>query len=313
MRAAVVGRYGPPEVAQVADVPDPSAGKGQVVVRVSAAAVTSADGRIRAARFPRGFGPVARLVFGLRRPRRPVLGGVVSGVVAEVGPGVTGASVGDEVCGMTGGRLGCHAELVAVKASRLVPKPAAVSHVDAAALLFGGTTALHFLADRVSPGSRVLVNGASGAIGTAAVQLARNAGGVVTGVCSAANAELVADLGAESVVDYAVSPVETLTEQYDVVLDAVGNISIAAGRRLLSPGGALLLAVADLGETVRARGDVVAGPAPERPASFTTLLDLAAAGELRVVVDRTVPLDDIVEAHRVVDSGRKVGNVVVLP
>jgi NADPH:quinone reductase-like Zn-dependent oxidoreductase len=313
MKAAVVDRYGPPEVVRLADVPDPRLRSGQVLVRVRAASVTSADGRIRAARFPRGFGPVARLVFGLRGPRRAVLGGVFSGVVERVGPGVTGVAVGDEVCGMTGAALGTHAELVAVRADRLAPKPTTVSHEDAAAVLFGGTAALHFLRDRVGPGRRVLVNGASGAIGTVAVQLARRAGAHVTGVCSGANTELVTALGADRVIDHTRTPLTSVQERYDVVLDTVGNVTTPAGRALLAPGGTLLLAVADLGQTLRARGDVRAGVAPERPEDFTTLLDLVASGELRVVVDRTLPLAEVIEAHRVVDSGRKVGNIVVLP
>ncbi|WP_374458320.1 NAD(P)-dependent alcohol dehydrogenase [Nocardioides sp.] len=314
MKAAVVERYGPPEVVEVREVPAPSLGRsGRVLVRVHAAAVTSADSRIRGARFPRGFGPFARLAFGVRRPRRPVLGGVFSGVVEEVGRGVTGIAVGDEVCGMTGARLGTHAELVVARADRLAAKPATVSHEDAAGVIFGGTTALHFLGDRVRPGHRVLVNGASGAIGTAAVQLARLAGGRVTGVCSGANADLVRSLGAEEVVDHTTTPLTALAGTYDVVLDTVGNVDIAGGRALLAPGGVLLLAVADLGQTIRARGDVVAGPAPEKPEHFTRLLDLVATGDLRVVVSRTLPLDDVAEAHRVVDSGRKVGNVVVTP
>ncbi len=307
-------RYGPPEVVEVREVPAPSLrGDGRVLVRVRAAAVTSADGRIRGARFPRGFAPFARLAFGVRRPRRPVLGGVFSGVVEEVGPGVSGLSVGDEVCGMTGTRMGTHAELVVARADRLVVKPAAVSHVDAAGVLFGGTTALHYLDDRVRPGHRVLVNGAAGAIGTSAVQLARLAGGRVTGVCSGANADLVRSLGAEEVVDHTATPLTALTGTYDVVLDTVGNVDIARGRALLAPGGVLLLAVADLGQTIRARGDVVAGPSPEKPEHFSRLLDLVASGELRVVVSRSLSLDDVAEAHRVVDTGRKVGNIVLTP
>ena len=312
MRAAVVERYGPPEVVEVREVPDPSVqGRGRVLVRVRAAAVTSADGRIRGARFPRGFGTLARLAFGVRRPRRAVLGGVFSGVVEEVGPGVVGIAVGDEVCGMTGVRFGTHAELVVARADRLVVKPAGVSHQDAAGVLFGGTTALHYLRDRVRPGHRVLVNGASGAIGTSAVQLARLAGGRVTGVCSGANADLVRSLGAEDVVAHTTPALTSLPGTYDVVLDTVGNIDVAGGRALLAPGGVLLLAVADLGQTLRARGDVVAGPSPEKPEYFARLLDLVASGDLRVVVSRTMPLDDVAEAHRVVDTGRKVGNVVL--
>ena len=312
MQAAVFERYGPPEVVRVEDVADPAPSSARVLVRVRAAAVTAGDSRIRAARFPHGFGPVARLLVGVRRPRRPVLGGVVSGVVEQVGDRVTGFSPGDEVCGMTSGPHGTHAELTTVKAEKLVLKPPAVSHVDAAGLLFGGTTALHFLRDRVRPGTTVLVNGASGAVGTAAVQLARRAGAHVTGVCSAGNAELVTSLGANTVLDYRRTPLEDVQDRYDVVLDTVG-VSTTLGRSLLAPGGVLLLVAADLPQTLRARGDVVAGPAGEKAEDFVALLDLVASGEMRVVVDRTFALGEIVEAHRLVDSGRKVGNVVVVP
>lgn len=313
MKAAVFDRYGPPDVVRVADVPDPVPGPREVLVRVRAAAVTSGDARIRGSRFPRGFAIMGRLFLGVRRPRRPVLGIVVAGVVEQVGPQVTTFAVGDEVCGMVGAAMGAHAELVAVKAKKLVSKPATVSHADAAGVLFGGTTALHFLRDRVRPGASVLVNGASGAVGTAAVQLAHRAGARVTGVCSAANAELVMSLGADAVHDHRRTPVLDAEERYDVVLDTVGNLTPPRGRSLLAPGGVLLLVVAGLAPTLRARGDVVAGVAAERHEDFTALLDLVASGELRMVLHRSFSLDDIVEAHRVVDSGRKVGNVVVLP
>ena len=315
MRAAVVQRYGAPDVVRVVDVDTPTPGAREVLVRVRATAVTAADSRIRGARFPRGFGPFARLAFGLRGPRRPVLGNTFSGVVEALGDGVTGVAVGDEVCGTTGLRMGTHAEQVVVPAKRLVAKPAGVSHDDAAGVLFGGQSALFFLRDKanVGPGTTVLVNGASGAIGTSAVQLARHAGATVTGVTSGANADLVRSLGAEHVVDHTTTDVTSLTERYDVVLDTVGNVSTASGRRLLADGGVLLLAVADLGETLRARGNVKAGPAPERPDDARELLDLVASGALRVVIDRVVPLDEVVAAHARVDSGRKVGNLVLHP
>jgi NADPH:quinone reductase-like Zn-dependent oxidoreductase len=244
-----------------------------------------------------------------------VLGNTFSGVVEALGDGVTGVAVGDEVCGTTGLRMGTHAEQVVVPAKRLVAKPGGVSHDDAAGVLFGGQSALFFLRDKanVGPGTTVLVNGASGAIGTSAVQLARHAGATVTAVTSGANADLVRSLGAEHVVDHTTTDVTSLTERYDVVLDTVGNVSTASGRRLLADGGVLLLAVADLGETLRARGNVKAGPAPERPDDARELLDLVASGALRVVIDRVVPLDEVVAAHARVDSGRKVGNLVLHP
>jgi NADPH:quinone reductase-like Zn-dependent oxidoreductase len=315
MRAAVVERYGPPEVVRIVELPTPRPAKGEVLVRVHAAAVTSADARIRGARFPAGFALGARLVFGVRRPRRPVLGGAFSGVIEELGPGVTGLEPGDAVCGMTGIRLGAHAELVRVARSRVVRLPAGVSHDDAAGVLFGGSTARFFLVDKATivSGTTVLINGASGAIGTNAVQLAKHAGAEVTAVTSAANAALVRGLGADHVIDYRQHPVDSLDERFDVVLDTVGNVTIAGGRRLLRPGGAVLLAVTTLGQTLRARGDVRTGTSPERAADFEHLLALVADGTLTVVHDASFDLDDIVEAHRRVDSGRKVGNVIVHP
>ncbi len=315
MRAAVVDRYGPPEVVRVVEVPRPAARAGEVVVRVEAVAVTSGDARIRGARFPAGFGPIARLAFGVSRPRRPILGGSFSGVVEEVGAGVGDLAPGDEVCGMTGTRMGAHAEYVAVPAKKLARKPSGVTHDEAAGVLFGGTTALYFLRDKASvgPGTSVLVNGASGAIGTNAVQLAHRAGATVTAVTSGPNAGLVTELGADRVIDHTEHDLASVAERFDVVLDAVGNLSIASGRRLLSEHGVLLLAVAGLGEMIRARGDVVAGSSKERVEDFDLLARLVAEGELTVVFDRFYALDDIAEAHRRVDGGHKRGNVVVRP
>jgi NADPH:quinone reductase-like Zn-dependent oxidoreductase len=315
MRAAVVSRYGPPDVVRVAEVPAPVPGPKEVLVRVVATAVTAGDARIRGGRFPRGFGVPARLALGLRGPRRAVLGVVFSGVVEAVGAAVADLAPGDEVSGMTGVRMGAHAELVAVPAARAVRKPAEVTHDDAAGVLFGGTTALHFLRDkgRVGRGRTVLVNGASGAIGTNAVQLAKHRGATVTAVTSGANAELVTGLGADRVIDYTTTPLERVTERFDVVLDTVGTLSPATGRRLLADGGVLLLAAATLAETVVPRRRVKAGPAPARPEDVAFLLERVAKGELTVVVDEVVGLDGIVAAYRRVDSGRKVGNLLVRP
>lgn len=315
MKAAVVGRYGPPRTVRIEQVPDPEPRADEVLVRVRATAVTAGDARIRAARFPRGFGVLGRLGLGLRGPRRPVLGVVFSGTVERLGSAGMALSVGDEVAGMTGARMGAHAELLVVPAARLVPKPAAVSHADAAAALFGGTTALHFLRDRAGlrAGQRVLVNGASGSVGSAAVQLARQLGAEVTAITSDRNRRLVASLGAERTIDYATQPVAGMRGDYDIVFDAVGNIGRSDGPRLLAPGGALILAAAGLVDTLAARGRVHAGSAPERPESFSLLLDLVAAGDFDPLARALGGLEAIPEAHAIVDSGRKVGNLVVLP
>ncbi len=315
MKAALVDRYGAPDVVRVAEVPRPDPGAGEVVVRVRAAAVTSADSRIRGGRFPAGFGFLARLAFGLGGPRRQVLGSTFSGVVETVGARVDGFVPGDEVCGMTGAKLGAHAQYVAVRATRLARKPPAVTHDDAAGVLFGGTTALFFLRDKASVrrGTSVLVNGASGAVGTNAVQLARHLGGTVTGVTSTANAALVTGLGADRIIDHTRRDLTAVAERFDVVLDTVGNLSPASGRRLLGPDGVLILAVANVRDTLFARGNVVAGSAPERVADFDLLLRLVADGEITVVMDQSCGLDGIADAYRRVDSGHKVGNVVLRP
>lgn len=304
MRAAVVDGYGAPDVVRIAEVPSPTPRADDVLVRVKAVAVTSADSRIRAARFPAGFALFARLAFGIFRPRRTILGSSFSGEAAAVGPRVRGIAPGDGVCGMTGAKFGAHAEYVAVPAKKLAQKPPEVSHEDAAGLLFGGTTALFFLRDKASvgPGTSVLVNGASGAIGTSAVQVAKHFGATVTGVTSPANAALVADLGAERVIDYTNEDLASTTDRFDVVLDTVGNLSIRSGRRLLSAQGMALLAVANLGEIVRARGNVRTGIAPERVEDYNLLLQLVADGKITVVHDQTYDLDDIAQAHRRVDS-----------
>ena len=314
MRAAIVRHYGPPEVVRIAEVPQPTPQAGEVLVRVKAAAVTAGDSRIRGARFPPGFGFPARLAFGVLRPRRAILGSCFAGIVETASQG-SGFASGDEVCGMTGTKLGAHAEYVAVPASRLARKPSTVTHEDAAGLLFGGTAALFFLRDKASvgPGMSVLVNGASGAVGTNAVQLAKHFGAHVTGVTTAANAALVTELGATQIIDYTEADIADVTDRFDVVLDTVGNLSIDTGRRLLTPTGVLVLAVADLRQTISARRNVVAGSAPERVADFDYLLELVANGDMTVVHDQTYDLDDIAAAYRRVDSGHKVGNVVVRP
>jgi NADPH:quinone reductase-like Zn-dependent oxidoreductase len=331
MRAAVNTEYGDPEVVRVTEIERPVPGPGEVLVRVHSAAVTAADSRLRAARFPGGFGPIGRLALGLRRPRRTVLGNCVSGVVEAIGgesPGAGGARlrVGQEVAGMTGARMGAHAEFALAKATRFVPKPAGVSHDQAAGVLFGGSTAVHYLREkgRLAPGSSVLVVGASGAIGTNAVQLAAHLGARVTAVTSGANAELAERLGASTVIDHSAPgtpPASSghgrvpygLAERFDLVLDTVGVLSPASGRRLLTERGVLLLAVADLGQTLGSVGRVKSGPAPEKPEVFAELLELVDRGLLEVVVESVHPLDDIVAAHRRVDSGRKVGNILVHP
>ncbi|MCB0829490.1 MAG: NAD(P)-dependent alcohol dehydrogenase, partial [Solirubrobacterales bacterium] len=305
MRAASYEEYGPPEVVHITELPAPDPGKGEVLVRVKSTAVTVADARIRAARFPIGFVVPARLTFGLRRPRRHVLGSSFSGTVESVGSEVEGFAPGDEVCGMNGIRMGAHAEQVSVPAKNLVRKPSSVLHADAAGILFGGTTALYFLRDlgQLEPGQSVLVNGASGSVGTAAVQLALRLGGKVTAVTSSRNLELVTGLGAEQVIDYSQTPVTGIEDQFDVVLDTVGTLDRKSGLKLVREGGVLLLVVATFRETVRPNGKVKSGTTPEHPDDFLYLVELLEQGAIRNVGDELEGLEQIVAAHAKVDSG----------
>jgi NADPH:quinone reductase-like Zn-dependent oxidoreductase len=243
---------------------------------------------------------LARLAVGVRRPRGGVFGAFFSGEVAAIGAGVEGFAVGDRVSGSTGVGMGAHADYLVAKPSRLVATPASVSPDAAAAILFGGTTALDYLRDkaRLSAGATVLVNGASGSVGTAAVQIARHLGARVTALTSEANTDLVRRLGAERVIDYH---------------STVGTLSPASGRPLLAPNGLLLLVVASLGEMLLPRRWVKAGPAAESRELMATVLSLTADGLLDPVIEASVPLSRIAEAYARVDSGRKVGNIVVRP
>lgn len=315
MKAALVEKYGAPDVVRIAEVPTPIPRPNQAMIRVDAVALTSADSRIRGARLPPGFNILARLGFGITKPRRPILGSSFSGVIEAVGSKVNDFAPGDEVCGMTGLKMGAHAAFVSVSAEKLARKPTTVSHDDAAGLLFGGSAALFFLRDKasVAPGMSVLVNGASGSIGTTAIQLAKHFGATVTGVTSTANSDLVTQLGADHIIDYTTDDLAATVNRYDVVLDTVGNLSVPASRALLTSDGVALLAVAGLADLLRARGNVKAGTAPERVESFDFLLQLVAAGTIRVVHDQSYDLVDIVDAYRRVDSGRKVGNIVMHP
>ena len=320
MRAAIVRRFGGPDVVAVENVPRPDVASDQVRVRLHASTVSIADHRVRAKDLPRGLGFLALVALGVFRPRIRVLGMEGAGVVESVGSEVTAFAPGDRVIVLRGGAMGCHAEYVTVRAEGGIARiPDDMSFEHAAALVFGGYTALSFL-DQVAlgPGVEVLVNGASGAVGSAVVQLASRAGARVTGVCSARNAELVRSLGAARVIDYAREDFAAGLERYDIVVECVGNAPFRRVSGILKPGGSLLMVIADLpamlAERVQSRRSAML--VTHRGSAFggevmRELVARAEAGDIRPVIDRTYDLADIVEAHRYVDTGRKRGSVVV--
>lgn len=321
MLAAICAAYGGPETIAVREVPKPVPRTGEILIRMRAASVTSGDARVRAANFPPGFAVPARLVLGLRGPRRAVLGAEGAGIVEAVGPRVSRFKEGDAVFALFGARFGAHAEYAVLpETGAIAPVPRGLSFERAAAIAFGGTTALHFLRDqaRVRPGERVLVNGASGCVGAAAVQLARHFGARATGVCSTSNAERVRADGAYQTIDYATRDFADGRERWNIVFDAVGNAPIDRACKALVPGGRLLAVVASLGATIGAalkpkRGAlrVLAGVVPERAEDLAYLAGLCESGAFDPPIDSVFPLADIARAHARVDTGRKTGAVVV--
>jgi NADPH:quinone reductase-like Zn-dependent oxidoreductase len=315
MRAWCARAYGGPEVLELRELPLAPPRAGEVVLRVEATTVSSGDRRIRALDAPPGMGWMLRAAFGLTRPRRPILGAEFTGVVAAVGQGVTRWREGDAVIGFPGAKGGAHAEYARMPAEgRLVARPAALGLEAAAALGFGGTTARHFLRRAgLRPGERVLVIGASGTVGSALVQLAREAGARVTGVASAANQALVRGLGAEPR-DYRAGDVAAEGAVWDVIADAAGALDWPRARAMLAEGGRYLAINAGLGAMLaRARGTrrIIAGPAEERGEDLEALAGLAVEGRFRPLIDSVRPFADLPAAHARADSGRKRGSAVV--
>jgi NADPH:quinone reductase-like Zn-dependent oxidoreductase len=320
MKAAVYTRYGGPQVVQIGDVPSPQPRKGEVLIRMLATTVSSGDARLRAMRMPRGMGLLGRLAFGLTGPRKRVLGSELAGVVTDIGPGVTRFAPGDAVIGFTGMRMGAHAEFCVMREdAAIIHRPAHLSDAQAAALAFGGTTALHYLLDKgaLRSGERVLILGGSGAVGSAAVQIARALGAHVTATCSRGNFDLVRGLGADEVIDYRSTDVTLSATPFDIVMDSVGATTFSACLPILSPGGRFLLVAGDLPQMLGAlrKGPqgkrAIGGVAPERAADLETLAQFAAGGLFVPVIDSSFPLERIADAHARVDSGHKRGSVVV--
>lgn len=315
MKAAVNQQYGSPEVLQIRELAKPAPKSNEILVKIRAAAVTTGDCRLRRA------DPFAvRFFFGLTKPKIQTLGDGFSGEVEAVGENVGQFKVGDAVFGTMGMGFGAHAEYVCLpETAAIAQKPANISHEEAGSIHFGGATALHFLkkAD-IRPGQKVLIYGASGAVGTAAVQLAKHFGAEVTGVCSAANADMVKSIGADLVIDYQKTDFAQSNARYDVVLEAVGKADFGDCLSVLSKNGTLILVSAMLGGMLRGlwaslttRKKVVTGVAVENLDDLLFLKNLMENGQLKSVVDRVFPFEKIADAHRHVDGGHKKGNVAV--
>jgi NADPH:quinone reductase-like Zn-dependent oxidoreductase len=322
VRAVVYDRYGPPDVLRIEEVERPLPKEDEVLVQVRATAVTRADCATREANRRSGLAIhlISRLISGPRRPKQRILGTEFAGEVTAVGAAVTEFAVGDHVFGTTGFRFGAHAEFVCVRESaRIAHMPADTSFEEAAAVCDGGLNALWCLrlAD-VRKGRRVLIYGASGAIGTAGVQLSRYFEADVTAVCSTKNLELVRKLGAGKVIDYTKEDFTKNGQTYDVIFDAVGKHSFARCKGSLEPGGSYLatdgiwnLVLALWTSRVGDKQVLFSIPPRYRKEDVMLLKALIEAGKYRAVIDRTYPFEDVVEATRYVETEQKTGNVVL--
>ena len=321
MKAIICTKYGPPEVLQVKNIEKPSPKGNEVLIKVCATTVTAADYRVRSFDVPASFWLPARLMVGLRKPRKPILGMELAGVIEAVGKDVKRFIQGDEVFAATLQTFGAYAEYICLpEDGPIALKPRNTSYEEAAAISIGARTAFHYLKKigDVKPKQKVLIYGASGSVGTYAVQLAKYFGAEVTGVCSTANLELVKSLGADKVIDYTTIDFTHHFETYDIIFITVDKCPFEACTKALSPNGIYL----NIGRAIPSfqmlwasiignRKIVVGETAPETAKELIILKKLIEEGHLNPVIDRYYSLDQIVEAHRYVDKGHKKGNVVI--
>ncbi|WP_129710618.1 NAD(P)-dependent alcohol dehydrogenase [Priestia megaterium] len=300
MKAMVCTKYGKPDVLQLQEVEKPIPKENEILLKIHATTVTSGDCRVRSFNSPLLLWLPMRIVLGLRKPRKSILGVELSGEVEEVGKNVTRFKKGDQLFAMTGMKFGGYAEYICLpEKGTIAVKPENVTHEEAASISFGGTTALHFFRKgNIQAGQKVLIYGASGAVGTAAVQLASYYGAEVTGVCSAKNSELVKSLGADRVIDYQHENFTEKEERYDLIFDAVGKITKNQCKEALALNGRF----------VSVEGQ---GIAKVQTKDLLLLKKLMEEGQIKSVIDRCCSLEQIPNAHEYVETGHKIGSVVV--
>ena len=287
----------------------------EILIKIHASSVSSGDSRMR-----RADPFIIRLIFGFKRPRKPILGVVFAGEIEAIGTSVSNYKIGDQVFGSSGMIFGAHAEYVSVPEDAVLAlKPSNMTYEEAASIPFGATASMHFLRiANIQQGQKVLIYGASGALGTMAIQLAKNYGAEITAVCSTANVELTKSLGADHVIDYTLEDFARNGKKYDVVFDTIGKISLKKGLKSLSDNGHLLLASAGIGTMIGGsiksmfiKKKIVSGVIKETVKDMNFFKQLIEQGSLKAVIDRTYPLEKIAEAHAYVDKGHKKGNVII--
>lgn len=299
MKAFIYKKYGSPEVLKLTNIEKPTPKDHEILVKIKATTVTSGDVRLRASDFPTLFWLPARLIFGLFSPKKQVLGHEFSGIVEAKGKAVTEFEIGNEVFGTTSKlKQGSYTEYITVPQNGIIAlKPKNMSFQESASLPVGAMTALFLLKKaKISKGQKVLVYGASGSVGTFAVQITKSLGASVTGVCSTSNVEMVKSLGADKVIDYKKEDYTSLENDFDIVFDAVGKTSKSKAKKVLKKEGVFTTIQSLTKETTE---------------NFLTVKDLAEKGNIKAFIDKVYPFEQIIEAHKYVDTGRKRGNVVI--
>ncbi len=320
MKAIVATKYGSPEVLECQEVAKPLPKDNEVLVKVYATTVTAGDSRVRSFTVPRSVWIPARLTLGLTKPKKSIPGMVLAGEVEAIGANVTEYQVGDAVYTYNITQLSAYAEYACVpETSAIALKPSTISYEEAVALPFGGVTALYFLKKgNIQRGQQVLVYGASGSVGTSAIQLAKHFGTEVTAVCSTSNIKLMQSLGADHVIDYTREDFTKNGKTYDIIFDTVGKTSLSDSLESLKKDGSYLQAVSGPAVLIqmqiaskRTGKTLIGGTAHPTKEDLEYLSRLVDAGAIKPVIDRSYPLQEMIEAHRYVDAGHKKGNVVI--
>lgn len=320
MKAIVATKYGQPDVLELREVAKPSPQDNEVLVKVHATTVTAGDSRVRSFTVPRSVWIPARLTLGWTKPKKSIPGMVLAGEIEAVGKDVTGFKIGDQVYAYDITLQSTYAEYACVpENSAIAFKPSMISYEEAVAIPFGGVTALNLLKrGNIKSGQHVLIYGASGSVGTSAIQLAKHFGADVTAVCSTNNVELVKSLGADHVIDYTREDFTSNGKTYDIIFDTVGKTSFSNSLESLKKDGSYLQAVSGPAVLIqmqiaskRTGKTLIGGTATPTKDNLDFLRELVEAGAIKPVIDRCYPLQDMIEAHRYVDAGHKKGNVVI--
>jgi len=319
MKAIVCTKYGPPDVLQLKEVEKPTPKDNEVLIRIYATTVTAGDCELRGLKFSFLLRLLMRLGFGFRGPRKKILGMELAGEIESVGKDVKLFKKGDQVFGNTGISLGSYAEYICLREERkmgaLAIKPVNMTYEEAAAVPIGGLEALHYLKKgNIQSGEKVLICGASGSIGTFAIQLAKYYGAEVTGVGNPMSLEMMKSLGADKVIDYTKEDFTESSETYDIIFDVIGKSSLSDFKISLKKDGLLLLANTMQSSVKRRKAKefkVIAGSSNSKTEDLIFLKELIEAGKIKTAIDRRFPLEQIPEAHRYVDKGQKTGNVVI--